>query len=441
MRSTPLLLCLTACTVGESSFVSGTDGIEVERKDDRTTIRLSEDTDQPGGLADQVGRNATLQEQVATRIIQPVAISLSEDPRLADAVAGSVSQRTSFQAQVASQTAGPVAQTLKADADFLRDARGEKGDRGEPGPGGADPRFDGLSGQMDDLLTALAELREATYCPRLVTYEGSTPRDQLSLGAATPGLRVYAREPSSPPNVVRCRFDVGGGVFDEMVKVGSFWIDRYEGAVEQGSGITGTGPAHNTTARAISRRGTQPAALLTFFQAAALCANAGKRLCSNGEWQSAAAGTHDPGAHPGSASQPSPDGSCNTLSSGLRLTGRAGTDPQGTHACISKFGAEDMIGNLWEWVDLWNQAGRPQSSAQGQSRAPWPTGYGEDHTLGVDGEAASGAAGYVPGAPAAAVRGDSWQNGTDAGAFSMALVNAPSHTGVLMGFRCCAGGQ
>src|SRR4051812_31947841 len=55
-----------------------------------------------------------------------------------------------------------------------------------------------------------------------------------------------------------------------------------------------------TNVYAVSIAGVTPAHSLTWFQAAAACANAGKRLLTNTEWQVAALGTTDPGTDNGS---------------------------------------------------------------------------------------------------------------------------------------------
>ena len=103
---------------------------------------------------------------------------------------------------------------------------------------------------------------------------------------------------------------------DEMVRSGSYWIDRYEASVvdasaynsgscdgagkQYGKGSTNDYPASfppngNATTKlfACSRLGHIPSAWATWFQAATACAASGKHLCSNGEWQAAAYGTPD----------------------------------------------------------------------------------------------------------------------------------------------------
>jgi hypothetical protein len=91
---------------------------------------------------------------------------------------------------------------------------------------------------------------------------------------------------------------------------------------------------------AVSLPSVTPSAFITWFQANVACANAGKRLPSNAEWQMAVTGTQDPGPDNGTTD-------CNTASAFSRVaTGsRSG--------CVSAFGAFDMVGNVDEWVADW----------------------------------------------------------------------------------------
>ena len=66
----------------------------------------------------------------------------------------------------------------------------------------------------------------------------------------------------------------------------------------------------------------------------------GKHLLTNAEWRDAAAGTTDPG---GSSAEPN----CNTSNAAPSTTG-------GDTGCVSTWGAENMIGSLWELVaEVW----------------------------------------------------------------------------------------
>jgi hypothetical protein len=248
---------------------------------------------------------------------------------------------------------------------------------------------------------------------------------------------------------------------DEMVKVGDIWVDRYEASVWADAGCTtgiragvpygsegedypdtfpDSGQVNDDAdllyACAVS--GVTPSRWLTWFQAQTACEASGKHLCSNAEWQAAVAGTVDPGSSTADV------GSCRTGPgpTGPRPTGRAGATPGGAGSCISLWGAEDMIGNLWEWTADWWQAGRGWDTgfSDGADTAPWPGGYGDggDRTWNLDGRAHRGDV-WTNGLPAAALRGGVWSDGPNAGAFAVHLYYGPSSGDAGLGFRCCLG--
>ena len=245
---------------------------------------------------------------------------------------------------------------------------------------------------------------------------------------------------------------------DEMVKVGDYWIDRYEASLVDAtlfaSGkCNGAGKQYgvgvddypatfqdsgNWSSRvfACSLKGRSPSTRLTWFQAQQACQLAGKRLCSNGQWQGAAAGTHDKGAYNGGAG-----GACHTQTGLPRKTGMAGATPGGATSCISRWGAEDMIGNLWEWVNWWGQAGKGWITTDGQNTAPWPStgGYGDgkDRTWNLNGSGATGIGTWTKGLPAAARRGGDMNQMAGSGIFTLGFDASPTYTGVAVGARCC----
>jgi formylglycine-generating enzyme required for sulfatase activity len=101
---------------------------------------------------------------------------------------------------------------------------------------------------------------------------------------------------------------------------------------------------------AVSIPGVIPSTRILWFQAAAACRNAGKRLLTNAEWQVAALGTPDLGTDNEATD-------CNIATS----TGTLPEDPVNTgsrSSCVSDVGAFDMVGNVWEWVADWG----PQST-------------------------------------------------------------------------------
>ena len=220
---------------------------------------------------------------------------------------------------------------------------------------------------------------------------------------------------------------------DWIVKVGDFWIDRYE--LSGCAYRSGDSNGNDTDGIGCSRRNVVPVASRSWFQVAQFCANAGKRLCTNLEWQTAASGTPDFGESDGAG------GRCLTQADGPRLTGRARDGVQ-TDDCVSRFGAEDMVGNLSEWVADWQQAGTPwiiRDEDRGARVRNWPNGYGDDATINVDGITMSPGAITRQGVPAAPTRGGSYEAGTAAGVFFFALYDSPNSAGPGIGARCCIG--
>jgi len=223
-----------------------------------------------------------------------------------------------------------------------------------------------------------------------------------------------------------------------MVRVGPICVDVYEAstwdAATAGSPVvatrcnkTGNDCSANTASTAIFARsvsGATAAAGFTWFQAQQACANVGKRLLTNAEWQMAAAGTPDTVA-------------CVTGS----LTNT------GVNACVSNWGVHDMVGNLSEWVADWMQGGinvvvpvtvSPSGDTGSISAMVATTGttdpaYGSH---GIDGvSAATAGAGNVNNNfPAAIYRGGDF--GDPAGVFFFHANRQPSGASANIGFRC-----
>ena len=230
----------------------------------------------------------------------------------------------------------------------------------------------------------------------------------------------------------------GGPNQDELVKVGNFWIDRYE--MVGGGGNIGQPTGHNTTAQALSSPGRRPTVNISWLQAAQMCVNAGKQLCTNAEWQAAVSGTPDPGDGvliPGGGAA---EDACNVASNPGRgvHAGQSGEPANtGSHVdCVTRFGAFDMIGNVWEWTAEWYSAGQTWQDAELETATPWPGGFGEDITWNINGRARNGAT-WSDGLPAAGLRGGTWSIGTGAGAFALGVAGGPAHSGANIGARCC----
>ncbi len=217
----------------------------------------------------------------------------------------------------------------------------------------------------------------------------------------------------------------GGGVLsctnpndpnDILVQVGDFCVDKYEasvwsaptGGTEYGTASANypcssdghdCGPGTGKTIYARSVSGVTPSAYITWLQADLACANEGKHLITNAEWQAAAAGT--------------PAGSCNTSGTGPTTTGAGG-------ACVSAFGAENMIGSLWELVSDWGLY-TPNTGA-----GAWG-----------DGEMAAGS---VQAPLAMTARGGSYNttpiSSATSGPLSFFMGQIPTFSDATLGFRC-----
>lgn len=248
---------------------------------------------------------------------------------------------------------------------------------------------------------------------------------------------------------------------DDVVRVGdgpsAFWIDRYEASVwTDNAGTTGSRgrpdvpwgaegsdypegfPRNGQWALppsgiaqplyAVSRANVIPSSSITWFQAQQACRLSGKQLPTTEQWISAAQGTPDPGADPGTSSN------CRTGPGSPRETGAAGR--AGTAPCVSIWGAQDMIGNLREI------AAEPHSApgdAIGE-QSPWPdSSFHGDTTINLIGQAANRAGGgetYVRGMPSVVQLGGAYGDNVTAGIFAMYLHAGLSSWAGNVGFRC-----
>ncbi len=231
--------------------------------------------------------------------------------------------------------------------------------------------------------------------------------------------------------------DLGNCPIGEMAKVGAICVDIYEAYVTEDAagaapaatnrcsftgndcsatdntgtpGVPGaptTGPA-GTSIFAQSTAGVTPSTGFTWFQAQQACANVGKRLLTNAEWQMAASGTPD-------------DGTCVAGGSGIGVTGDVA-------ACISNFGVVDMVGRVNELVADWASG----EALEGQ--ATEGANFGGDRTF------AKAAAVQLNGSvnmPAAVLRGGSHNTAAgEEGVFFYIAQAAPSYSDAVTGFRC-----
>ncbi|MFO0761077.1 MAG: SUMF1/EgtB/PvdO family nonheme iron enzyme [Byssovorax sp.] len=269
--------------------------------------------------------------------------------------------------------------------------------------------------------------------------------DKVGSADCPVGYERNTQDPNLVPGEILC---VKGG--DEIVKVGAgasaFWIDRYEASVwsmPDGSGtrffkdsdndgnILGLLPKNGQWAGtappafAVSKKGVIPSRHMTWFQASTLCRASGKRLPQRDEWLEAARGTIDP---PDDGTANENGTKCNIYGGGPRSTGSG-------LQCTSAWGAQDMIGNLWEWTEEW-YAGLGDTTAAYAAKSPWGDPlYNGDSTWNVAGSACIGGA-CPTNLPAAGLRGGSWIYATQAGIFTLSLGDAPAYWASNVGLRC-----
>ncbi len=139
------------------------------------------------------------------------------------------------------------------------------------------------------------------------------------------------------------------------VNVPEFEIDKYEVTVGlYGDCVTGGGCTASTGTSSYCNwgkagKGAHPMNCITWDQARAYCAWAGKRLCSESEWEKASRGT-DGRKYPWGNEAATCEYA--VMEEGGNGCGIGSTWPVGSKpAGASPYGALDMSGNVWEWVE------------------------------------------------------------------------------------------
>ena len=159
------------------------------------------------------------------------------------------------------------------------------------------------------------------------------------------------------------------------VNVPGFKIDKYEVTTGEYQACVDAGgcTAANTGGSCnygVSGLDGHPINCVDWNQATAYCAWAGKRLPTEAEWEKAARGTDG-------RKYPWGNGSldCDHAVWNGSTCGNSGTAPVGSKpAGVSPYGAEDMVGNVWEWVEDWyhdTYAGAPTDGSAWVTPTGW----------------------------------------------------------------------
>ncbi len=187
---------------------------------------------------------------------------------------------------------------------------------------------------------------------------------QLACNTAQDGITCVTPTPPAPqPETCNniddnCNGMVDEGAPDDVIHIVNGATDFYMYAYE--ASRPGAGPSDFGTAehRSCSKPGVMPWRNVTYTQAVAACAAAGRRLCTEAEWQLGCEGsaglqypygnTYLPTACNGRDNDPDcvgPDDD-HVVATGTRH----GCPAPAMSQCISPYGAHDMSGNLREWT-------------------------------------------------------------------------------------------
>jgi formylglycine-generating enzyme required for sulfatase activity len=148
----------------------------------------------------------------------------------------------------------------------------------------------------------------------------------------------------------------GVGLEDEhpqrTIELSGFAIDKTEVTqADYAKCVAANACTAVTCERAFTREDAKPVVCVTWQQAKSYCAWAGKRLPTEAEWEKAARGT-DGRSYPWGNDKPT----CEHAR--YYSCGKGEPDPVGSHPKgASPYGALDMAGNVWEWVEDWHDAG------------------------------------------------------------------------------------
>jgi hypothetical protein len=206
--------------------------------------------------------------------------------------------------------------------------------------------------------------------------DASSPDAGIDGGASDAGPPAACDPVDSPtPNDGLSEAPGEGGCLAGMVPAGGACVDRYEASlvlVDDTGPIGSWSPFHNPGTNrvgAVSIAGAVPQGYISGTQAAAACAESGKRLCTDAEWLLACRGSANR-TYPYGATRV--DGVCNDARAVHPAIERFGTSASwiwsslddacinqlpeslaltGSHTgCVTPEGVFDLMGNVHEWT-------------------------------------------------------------------------------------------
>jgi len=210
------------------------------------------------------------------------------------------------------------------------------------------------------------------------------------------------------------RHEVSNGSYQAFIDAGGYTVASCWNPVgwawREERGITR--PANWTDARyhggGIAGNERFPVSGVSWWEADAFCRWAGGRLPTEAEWEKAARGANDTRAYPWGDAAPT----C-TLANGYVDGYCVGdTSAVGSYAMgSSPYGAVDMAGNVWDWVNDW---------------------YDESYYVGSPGSSPPGPAAGTD----KVLRGGAWYVGSTGLRTVTRYLAAPTTQGHYIGFRC-----
>lgn len=254
-------------------------------------------------------------------------------------------------------------------------------------------------------VTATAPTGYTTANSKLIGWFHNNPSSNISQYSVASGTDVDYPERGPKPGMV-------------MLPGASWMIDIYIA-----SDLAATGKAvHAGVNAAASAYNATPLVSGTAATQMKNCANAGKRLCTNEEWNIAALGT--------------PAGADNNDTCWTAAANTA-SHPTGTlTGCVSTIGCYDMTGNVWERVSTWYDLTDVATDQSGWDWASAWTNEAEGGSIYTPFGANTGPDG-LPG-PRQWIRGGIWSDSTNAGGWAAHGYHSPRSANVYFGFRCCS---